>query len=198
MRLRFTTKRKFKATCPLYVDNKEVATFLRGHYDWMKRKYESSLVTDKSFYDGNFVVIFGKTYPVKTVDGGNFSYNFDGEVFTVTKRSNSNKDDSVKRALKELLSEMLSIKLTYYTSLMGLYHSEFTVKEMTSLWGSCQYAKRKLCFNLRLISKPIECLDYIVVHELAHIQVHNHRKEFWGLVEKFYPNYKRIDTLLKE
>lgn len=198
MRLRFTTKRKFKATCPLYVSKSTMTHFLKGHYDWMKRKYESTLYDNKSFYDDKSVVIFGKTYPVKVVDGCNFSYRFNGEEFIVTKRSNSDKETAIKRGLKELLSEMLAIKLTHYNAVMGLYHSEFTVREMTSLWGSCRYANKKLTFNLKLISKPIECLEYIVVHELAHIKVHNHRKEFWDFVGKYMPNYKQLDTLLKE
>ena len=198
MRLRFTTKRKFTASCPLYIAESELTKFLRAHYDWMKRKYESTLYDSKSFYDGNFVVIFGKTYPVKVVDGGNFSYHFDGVTLTVTKRTNSQKEVVVKRALKELLAELITVKLNEYNAKMGLYHSGFTIKEMTSLWGSCQYATKKLCFNLRLISKPIECIDYIVVHELSHIKIKGHKKDFWGFVEKYLPNYKQLDKLLKE
>ena len=68
---------------------------------------------------------------------------------------------------------------------------------MKSKWGSCS-VKNSLIFNYYLAKLPEDIIEYVVVHELAHIKHKNHQKEFWDLVSKFIPDYKeRIKRLRK-
>ena len=80
---------------------------------------------------------------------------------------------------------------------MGLNVSKFRLRVMKSCWGSCRSQTRALTFNLKLATKPLECVEYVIIHELAHIVHPNHNPEFWKLVEQYCPDYKRIRTLLK-
>ena len=69
---------------------------------------------------------------------------------------------------------------------------------MKSRWGVCNTKTKRVTLNLELIKKNISCLDYVIVHELSHLIHANHSKDFWDLVEKNYPEYKKVRKLMKE
>ena len=63
-------------------------------------------------------------------------------------------------------------------------------------WGSCSVIN-ELSFNTSLVQLPIECIEYIIVHELSHIKHKHHQQDFWLHVKKFMPEYKRYEKILK-
>ena len=79
---------------------------------------------------------------------------------------------------------------------MGLDYSEIKYRKMKSRWGSCS-SKRVLTFNTELIKINKELIDYVIVHELAHIKHMNHSKQFHALVEKYLPDSKYLRKELK-
>lgn len=79
---------------------------------------------------------------------------------------------------------------------MGLSASKVSLCLMKSRWGSCRSQTRALTFNLYLATKPIECVEYVIIHELAHIIHPDHSKDFWNLVKIYCPDYKRLRALL--
>ena len=196
IRLRLTTKGKFRATCPLTLSNSQLLAFLNGSLEWMNEKYRALNLRNIAYYDGNSAVIFKNRYPVNVFSGTNFNYAFDGNVLTVYKRKNADEYSAVLRALNQILTSVLSVKLAEYNQKTGLYHSGFSVKDLSSVWGRCNYKTKKLNFNLKLLTKPIECIDYVVVHELCHIKIQGHQKDFWAFVESFLPNYAYLKKLL--
>jgi len=78
-----------------------------------------------------------------------------------------------------------------YSKLMGLFPSKISFRFKISNWGSCT-SKNHIIFNYYLIDEDKEFIEYVVVHELAHIKFKHHKKEFWELVERFFPNYKKV------
>ena len=72
------------------------------------------------------------------------------------------------------------------------------IRKMTSRWGVCNIKNHNVTLNYELSKYDITCLDYVVVHELSHFIHHNHSKEFWLLVGKYYPKYKETRKMLKE
>ena len=68
---------------------------------------------------------------------------------------------------------------------------------MTGL-SLCCSSRKNLNFNYKLAYMPQEIMDYVVVHELAHLQHMNHSQEFWQLVEQYIPDYKERRKWLKE
>ena len=73
-----------------------------------------------------------------------------------------------------------------------------TIRKMTSRWGVCNSKLKKVTLNLELIKKDIECLDYVIVHELSHFIEMNHSNKFWKVVGENYPNYKEIRRIMKK
>jgi predicted metal-dependent hydrolase len=97
---------------------------------------------------------------------------------------------------KNEIQKMLPFLVEKYSNIMQLYPTKISYRKNKRTWGSCNY-KNELNFNILLMRYPIYIMEYIVIHELAHIKYKNHSKDFWILVEKFCPNYKDIEKTFK-
>jgi len=87
--------------------------------------------------------------------------------------------------------KMIKKRLEYFNSFYNFEYNRISVKKQSTKWGSCS-GKKNLNFNYRLLFLPQEMMDYVVVHELCHLQEMNHSKKFWDLVAKVFPNFKEI------
>lgn len=83
-----------------------------------------------------------------------------------------------------------------YSKQMDLYPSSIAYRKNKRTWGSCNH-KNDLKFNILLMKFPIEIMEYVVIHELAHIKHKNHSKKFWDLVKVHCPNYREVEKLFK-
>jgi len=84
-----------------------------------------------------------------------------------------------------------------YADQMGISYGRIAIKEQKTCWGSCS-SKRNLNFNWKLILMPKEIMEYVVVHELAHLFEMNHSPEFWNIVGRYLPDYKKRRKWLKD
>lgn len=107
-------------------------------------------------------------------------------------------DTLVKSQFKLKTNEIIKEYLEYWSMKMQIEYSSFTIKDTIGRYGSCIPSKKALQFSSRLIMLPKKAVEAIVVHELSHIIYKNHDKNFYGLVQKYIPNYKEIDKWLKE
>lgn len=83
-----------------------------------------------------------------------------------------------------------------YSAVMGLTPSSVKITSAETRFGSCS-GKNALCFSWRLMAYPKSAVEYVVVHELAHIAHHNHSAAFYNTVKKYMPDYKERQKLLK-
>lgn len=102
----------------------------------------------------------------------------------------------VRQFLKKELSAYLRLRVVQLASVMNLHFYNITIKDTKSKWGSCSI-DGELSFAFRLVFLPKEVVDYVIVHELAHLKHMNHSQEFWGLVEKHCSNFKQLRNALK-
>ena len=104
------------------------------------------------------------------------------------------REEGTKKAM-----EIFPKRVAYYAKIMGCENTyrRITIKEQKTRWGSCS-SNRNLNFNWKLVLLPEEVLDYVVVHELAHLFEMNHSKAFWMIVERVLPDYKERRELLKQ
>ena len=96
------------------------------------------------------------------------------------------------RRAKEILPE----KAARYAALLGVEPTRITITGARTRFGSCS-AKNSLSFSWRLMDYPEEAIDYVVVHELAHIRHHDHSKAFYNLVASVLPDHKARRALLR-
>jgi len=88
-------------------------------------------------------------------------------------------------------------RVDYFSRKMNFYPKRVSFRKAKTRWGSCS-SKNCISLNIALAALPKELSDYIIIHELAHIKHKNHSKEFWSLVEKYYPRYKEAREKLKK
>ena len=101
-----------------------------------------------------------------------------------------------QQAMLERAKAILPEKVARYAAIMGLQPSGITITGARTRFGSCS-PKNRLCFSWRLMAYPEEAVDYVVVHELAHIVHRNHGPEFHALVESILPDHRKRRAMLK-
>lgn len=98
--------------------------------------------------------------------------------------------------LKNRAREILPKLTEKYAKIMGVSYGTVKITSAQKRFGSCS-AKNNICFSYILMQYPIEAIEYVVVHELAHTVHHDHSKAFYVLIEKNMPDYKQREKLLK-
>lgn len=96
-----------------------------------------------------------------------------------------------------LAKKEIPLKVAHFGNIMGLSPTGITITGAKTRFGSCS-AKNRLCFSWRLMQYPEEAIDYVVVHELAHLVHKNHGRQFYALIESVMPDYKERRKLLRE
>lgn len=98
--------------------------------------------------------------------------------------------------LKNKAKTLLPVRVAYFSEVMGLKPTGITITGAQKRFGSCS-GKNRISFSWRLMNYPEAAIDYVVVHELAHIRHKNHGKEFYALIESVLPDYMDRKKLLR-
>ncbi|ARU92122.1 zinc metalloprotease [Spiroplasma clarkii] len=140
-----------------------------------------------------FVKIFDKEVAVKFTDAVESKNDLVFKLYPEL-------EDTVKHMYKKLAllySGEFKKRVDHWKAIMQLDFKNLSIKEMKRKWGVCYPQKSKIVLNIRLLHYPIECLDSVIIHELAHLVYPNHSKDFKYYVLKFCPKYKTYNELLK-
>lgn len=99
--------------------------------------------------------------------------------------------------LKKACKPLVEVRVEQYALQMGVCYHSIRIKDQKSCWGSCS-SKKNLNFNWKLLLMPIEIMDYVIVHELAHLKQMNHSAAFWAIVETRLPDYRKKREWLRK
>lgn len=100
-------------------------------------------------------------------------------------------------ALRARAAAVLPERTAFYAARMGLYPTGVRITSAKTRFGSCS-AKNSICYSWRLMQYPDAAVDYVVVHELAHIREKNHGRAFYALIEQILPDWRERRALLRE
>ena len=138
------------------------------------------------------VLLFGEIYSIDTPEASSLRKKLE-KIRTTSPQSILKCYNSF---YKEFANDFIVLRVIYFSQLMNLEYSDIKFRKMKSRWGSCN-SKKVLTFNTELIKVKKELIDYVVVHELAHIQHMNHSRKFHDLVDKYLLDSKRYRKELK-
>lgn len=99
-------------------------------------------------------------------------------------------------ALRLKAENIIPDRVNYFSKITGLSPNGIKITDAKTRFGSCS-GKNSLCFSLRLMQYSEQYIDYVVLHEIAHIKYHNHGKEFYEFIKKIMPDYKEREKILK-
>jgi predicted metal-dependent hydrolase len=100
-------------------------------------------------------------------------------------------EEHKKHAKKSIIA-----KIETWSQTMNVVYEKTRISSAKTRWGSCSFTNT-ISINWRLILLPEECLEYVIIHELAHITEKNHSKNFWNIVETYCPDYKTTRKTLQ-
>ena len=185
---------KIAVSVPLYASNKDIENFIQSKKEWIETTLNKIKMAkeNKNNLKENTIKILGKDVEKKIIES-------DLERIRLTDTSiyiYSNDIDNAKIEKKllewkvEKLKVILDEYLEKYTKLLNTNINYYQIKKISSAWGIYHKKENYITFNFDLIEKDIECIEYVILHELCHIFYMNHQKNFWTLVEKYMPDYK--------
>jgi predicted metal-dependent hydrolase len=102
----------------------------------------------------------------------------------------------LERWYREQLRALAAPLLAKWQPILGVQVAAWGVKKMKTKWGSCNPASSRVWLNLELAKKPVACLEYIIVHELAHLIERNHTDRFMALMDQYLPNWRVCRDML--
>lgn len=91
-----------------------------------------------------------------------------------------------RSSLRSVIIDLLAL----WEPKLGVHTADWGIKKMKTKWGSCNVSARRIWLNLELAKKPVQCLEYIVVHELVHLLERNHTERFTALMDRHLPDWR--------
>lgn len=158
-----------------------------------KERFSASEQFKPKFHDGAIFLYCGNKYPLKIVKGKHIL--LQDELLFPEKFLSRPLPHLILWYRKEAL-RIIKERMQIYAPLMQVKFRSLKITSAKRRWGSCSI-KGNICFSWRLILTPLAIIDYVVVHELAHLKQHNHSKAFWYEVAKILPNHKQYKKWLK-
>lgn len=182
---------------PRNVRRNTIDDFVASKQEWIQQAQARALALkdcQDSFElkDGSRLLVLGKAVPLVVCDGGKAC--FDGSAFYVIEGKPLK--PQVIEVYRQLARQTIARRIALYAPKMGVAPAGLTITSARTRWGSCS-GKNRLSFSWKLIMAPLSAVDYVVVHELAHIWEHNHSKSFWKIVRCYYPNIEAAKETLK-
>ena len=104
--------------------------------------------------------------------------------------------DAEVRAWRKTVEAFVPALVAKWEPILGVRAGKLAYRNMKSRWGSCQPQTGRICINVRLALYPPECLEYVVVHELCHLLVHGHGRDFYALLDVALPTWRHAKALL--
>jgi predicted metal-dependent hydrolase len=161
---------------PMHLPKEQIEKSLKNKSKWILQKLELlskiDIASEVKLYEEKFMI----TTPVK-----------DEEIIK----------ESMQLWYKQKAREIVIEKIEYYSKYFQLMPNSIKIKAQKTRWGSCTY-KNDLALNYKLIMAPPDVLDYVVVHEMCHMEHKNHSKNFWNRVSSIMIDYKEKRNWLKE
>ncbi|MBL1411091.1 M48 family metallopeptidase [Sphingobacterium faecale] len=190
---------------PDFYDLEKVKIYAASKLGWIKkeqrkfrdqaREDERLMITRESHY------LFGERYLLDVRQSNRNSIQILGKKMILHVKDVE--DLQLKKAIlyrfyRKELRNKLKVMVQQYAALLRVDVPEFKIRVMKTKWGSCATDLKRIWFNIELAKKPIDCIEYIVVHELVHLLERNHNKRFILLMDQYSPSWRTQKKLLND
>lgn len=190
---------------PNFYDLEKVKVYAATKLGWIKKEQRKFLEQKREeprlYLNQESHFFLGTRYLLKLIEASKNKVQVEGKYLVIYSK-NINDKVSLEKQLysfyrKELRKRLL-LMVEDYSQQMSLEVPTFKIRYMKTKWGSCATSNQRIWFNIELAKKPLECIEYIVVHELTHLLERNHNKRFILLLDQFMPTWRLQKKLLNE
>jgi len=181
---------------PLRVPLHYIDSFVNKNRHWIEAKQQQVGVPQRSkeFINGEEFLYLGDTYKLKIENCDNIEL---AQVLFFPKKHLRDAKKKMIEWYREMARNIIKNRADMYSKHTGWEYRMIKITSAQGRWGSCS-GSGSINFPWRLVMAPVDVIDYVVVHELAHIHEKNHSARFWNKVEAVFPDYKQKKLWLKE
>ncbi|MCD8356619.1 MAG: M48 family metallopeptidase [Clostridia bacterium] len=193
-----------RVSVPERTSDRMIRRFVASHIDWIEVQRQKMLARHvvHHFVTGERYPVFGVPYTLVVQNAktkrtcGVYK---DGKQLMMTAMPQSTEEE--RKALlnkwqRTQLQDVAAVMLHNWADKLGVEVKEWHIRRMRTKWGTCNYYAHRIWLSLALAEQPVECVEYVVVHELVHLLVPNHSTQFWALMSQYMPDWKERRTKL--
>ncbi len=192
---------RVRVAVPLYIEDDAVRLAVISKLPWIQRQQKQFLTqerqTERRYIAGESHYFEGQRYLL------NIEYRDETpsvkirnkKILELIVRPGSDaaqRESILLRWYREQLKQQLAPLIDRWQAIIDVQVDDWRVKQMKTKWGSCNIEARRIWLNLELAKKPVQCLEYIIVHELVHLLERHHNDRFTQLMDTFLPNWRMI------
>ena len=190
--LKVSPQGKLEVVAPLDVSDTEIDNIVKKKKFWLYKTINKEKVASrlkKEYISGELFWYMGKRYRLDVCQCEHRGLKFQYSKFILNHDDRNKAEELFKAFYKSKAKEKLISQVAKYSKQMGVQYNEVKFLEMQKRWGSCT-STGNIILNTHLIKAPIYVIDYVIVHELAHLIEFNHSPKFWNIVKTQISDYK--------
>jgi len=177
-----------------------IERLIRRKMKWIQRaiaRVESRpRALPREFIDGESFLYLGKSYKLSIEKNAPKDISF-RNGFILRTKGKSHARELIIGWYKKEAKKKIAERVEWCARRFGLSFKSIKITSANKRWGSCS-TTGNLNFSWRLIMAPTSVIDYVIIHELAHLEHKNHSKDFWNSIKVMYPNYEKAKNWLKQ
>jgi predicted metal-dependent hydrolase len=190
---------RVRVAAPLAVTDEAVRLAVIGKLGWIKRQRarfeEQPRQSKREMVSGESHYFLGQRYRLNVmVQNGPARVAIRNkrriDLFVREGRDTAQRERVLLAWYRQQLKALIPQLIAQWEAAMGVKVAEWGVKQMKTKWGACNIEARRIWLNLELAKKPLQCLEYIVVHEMAHLLERHHNDRFTRLMDSFLPQWR--------
>jgi len=195
---------RVRLSAPLRMNIETIRVFAISKLGWIKQQQkklrEQQRETPREYLDRESHYVWGKRYLLRIMERDT-APTVALKHATILLRVRPGTGEDKRQAIvdewyRTELKKAVPSLIAKWEPLMGVKVERFFVQKMKTKWGSCNAGSKSIRLNTELTKKPPECLEYIIVHEMAHLIVHRHDDRFTSLMDRYFPNWKLVRQAL--
>lgn len=183
-------------SCNQYVPVSKVDEFVASKCKWLVDKVNEIHRKQTLLNDQNYYLYLGKRYKIEIINSYTSGCKIEGSKFIIYKKESEEIDKIIQNFEKQQCIQLMCKKMNDVYQMMSMDYNiqlpSLKIRNMDTRWGSCMPRKNQITLNSKLIHYEEKFMDYVVLHEYAHLIQPNHSKSFYQVIEKYMPDYKRI------
>jgi predicted metal-dependent hydrolase len=189
---------RVRISAPLRMDLNTIRVFVITKLGWIKNQQqklrEQERESPREYLDRESHYVWGKRYLLKVVEkdaAPKVTLKHTKMVLQIRQDTCEERSQTILAEwYREKIKEVVPPLIAKWEMLMGVKVNRFFVQKMKTKWGSCNHLSGNIRLNTELAKKPPECLEYIVVHEMAHLLERKHNDRFSALMDTFMPLWR--------
>ena len=190
---------RVRVAAPLRLDNDAVRMAVISRLGWIRRQrakfQQQERQSRREFVTGESHFFEGGRYRLDVTerDGPPAVRLLNNSTLAMCVRPGADRDIReavLDRWYRRHLRDRLPVLVAKWEPEMGVRVNEVRIRKMKTRWGTCNPVARRIWLNLELAKKPSSCLEYVVVHEMAHLIERRHNDRFWKLMDRFMPSWR--------